>query len=193
MSGNIGMRFQGYLERAQLQAVPLKGRRMLHEVARAFALDRMRGSQLTQQALLELPLESFAQSDLRHFYDRVEFILNSIQPNMQPSEQTKYIFLFERLKKCHGMRRHIERIKDSATTSRKRTFAWLWCRFGEYLDELKEDVNQESVKKSLTTTAKPSNPKDGSGRASALPSSPAKPDPAAKAAAAPPAPGRECR
>ena len=47
MTGNIGMRFQGYLERAQLLAVPLKGRRMLHEVAKAFALDRMRGSQLT--------------------------------------------------------------------------------------------------------------------------------------------------
>ena len=89
MTGNIGMRFQGYLERAQLLAVPLKGRSMLHEVSKAFALDRMRGSQLTQQALLELPLDSFAQSDLRHFYDRVGFILNSIQPNMQPSEQTK--------------------------------------------------------------------------------------------------------
>ena len=69
---------QGYLERAQLQAVPLKGRRMLHENSKAFALNRMRGSQLTQQALLELPLDSFAQSDLRLFYDRVEFILNSI-------------------------------------------------------------------------------------------------------------------
>ena len=187
MTGNIGMRFQGYLERAQLLAVPLKGRRMLHEVSKAFALDRMRGSQLTQQALLELPLDSFAQSDLRLFYDRVEFILNSIQPNMQPSEQTKYIFLFERLKKCNGMRRHIDRIRDSGVNSQKRSFGWLWNRFGEYLDELKEDTNQESVKKSLTTTAKPSNPKDGSGRASALPSSPAKPDPSAKAAVAPPA------
>jgi hypothetical protein len=122
MTGNIGMRFQGYLERAQLLAVPLKGRRMLHEVSKAFALDRMRGSQLTQQALLELPLDSFAQSDLRLFYDRVEFILNSIQPNMQPSEQTKYIFLFERLKKCNGMRRHIDRIRDSGVNSQKRSF-----------------------------------------------------------------------
>ena len=176
MSGNIGMRFQSYLERAQLQAVPLKGRRMLHEVARAFALDRVRGSQLTQQALLELPLDPFSQSDLRHFYDRVEFILNTIQPNMQPSE----------LKKCNGMRRHIDRIRDSGVNSRKRSFGWLWNRFGEYLDELKEDANQESVKKSLTTTTKPNNPKGGSDRASALASSLAKPDPAAKAAGAPP-------
>ena len=186
MTGNIGMRFQGYLERAQLMAVPLKGRRMLHEVAKAFALDRMRGSQLTQQALLELPLDSFAQSDLRHFYDRVEFILNSIQPNMQPSEQTKYIFLFERLKRCHGMRRHIDKIRDSAVNSHRRTFAWLWCRFGEYLDELKEDANQESVKKSLTSPTKPKDPKDTKGPTAALASSPAKPDPSAKAAAAPP-------
>ena len=186
MTGNIGMRFQGYLERAQLLAVPLKGRRMLHEVAKAFALDRMRGSQLTQQALLELPLDSFAQSDLRHFYDRVEFILNSIQPNMQPSEQTKYIFLFERLKRCHGMRRHIDKIRDSAVNSHRRTFAWLWCRFGEYLDELKEDANQESVKKSLTSPTKPKDPKDTKGPTAALASSRAKPDPSAKAAAAPP-------
>ena len=186
MTGNIGMRFQGYLERAQLLAVPLKGRRMLHEVAKAFALDRMRGSQLTQQALLELPSDSFAQSDLRHFYDRVEFILNSIQPNMQPSEQTKYIFLFERLKRCHGMRRHIDKIRDSAVNSHRRTFAWLWCRFGEYLDELKEDANQESVKKSLTSPTKPKDPKDTKGPTAALASSPAKPDPSAKAAAAPP-------
>ena len=58
MHGNIGMRFQKYLERAQPMTVP-----------RLDAwLDRMRGSQLTQQALLELPLDSFSQSDLRHFY-----------------------------------------------------------------------------------------------------------------------------
>ena len=59
------------------------------------------------------------------------------------------------------MRRHIDRIRDSGVNSRKRSFGWLWNRFGEYLDELKEDANQESVKKSLTTTTKPNNPKTG--------------------------------
>ena len=186
MSGNIGMRFQGYLERAQLNLAPLKGRRMLHEVSRSFSLDRMRGSNLTQQALLELPLDAFSQADLRQFYDRVEFILNSIQPEHQPSEQTKYIFLYERLKRCNGMRRHIDRIKDSDANSRKRSFHWLWCRFGEYLDELKEDANQESIKRSLTTNAKPRDPKDPKPQASALASSPAKTEPGVKAAPAPP-------
>ena len=186
MSGNIGMRFQGYLERAQLNLAPLKGRRMLHEVSRSFSLDRMRGSNLTQQALLELPLDAFSQADLRQFYDRVEFILNSIQPEHQPSEQTKYIFLYERLKRCNGMRRHIDRIKDSDANSRKRSFHWLWCRFGEYLDELKEDVNQESIKRSLTTNAKQRDPKDSKQQARALASSPAKTEPGVKAAPAPP-------
>ena len=186
MSGNIGMRFQGYLERAQLNLAPLKGRRMLHEVSRSFSLDRMRGSNLTQQALLELPLDAFLQADLRQFYDRVEFILNSIQPEHQPSEQTKYIFLYERLKRCNGMRRHIDRIKDSDANSRKRSFHWLWCRFGEYLDELKEDANQESIKRSLTTNAKQRDPKDSKPQASALASSPAKTEPRVKAAPAPP-------
>ena len=73
----------------------------------------------------------------------------------------------------------------SSSGSNKRTFAWLWCRFAEYLDELKEDINQESVKKSLAS-AKQRDPKDSKDRkqqASALASSPAKQDSSIKAGA----------
>ena len=151
MHGEIGLRFQSYLEKAQVQSVPLRGRMMLHEVAKSFALDRMRGANLTQQALLELPLESFSQSDLRAFFHKVEYILNSIPPDSQPSEQTKFVFLYERLKRCNGMRRHVDKIRDSAMSSKRRSFGWLWRRFSEYLDELREDANQDSIRKAFSS------------------------------------------
>ena len=83
------------------------------------------------------------------------------------------------------MRTHIDRIRDSGVNSQKRICGWLWNRFGEYLDELKEDANQESVKKSLTSPAVKPKP-DAKQPTPALPTSPAVTEPKAKAAAAPP-------
>ena len=45
---------------------------------------------MTQQSLLELDIGSYTYEGLRTFVDRIEFVLNSIPPGLQPSELTKY-------------------------------------------------------------------------------------------------------
>ena len=53
-------------------------------VARRFFLDLSRGANLTQQSLLELDISSYTYEGLRTFVDRIEFVLNSIPPDLQP-------------------------------------------------------------------------------------------------------------
>ena len=53
-------------------------------VARRFFLDLSRGANLTQQSLLELDISAYTYEGLRTFVDRIEFVLNSIPPDLQP-------------------------------------------------------------------------------------------------------------
>ena len=59
-------------------------------VARRFFLDLSRGANLTQQSLLELDISAYTYEGLRSFVDRIGFVLNSIPPDLQPSELTRY-------------------------------------------------------------------------------------------------------
>ena len=52
-------------------------------VARRYFLDLRRGANLTEQALLELQLESFTYQILLALVNKVEYILNAIPPDLQ--------------------------------------------------------------------------------------------------------------
>ena len=94
-------------------------------IARRFFLDLSRGANLTQQSLPELDLGAYTYEGLRTFIDRIDFVLNAIPPELQPSELTKYTWLYSRLKKVRVMQRHIDRIRDSSHDSHVRCWDWL--------------------------------------------------------------------
>ena len=123
-------------------------------VARRFFLDLSRGANLTQQSLLELDISSYTYEGLRTFVDRIESVLNSIPPDLQPSELTRYTWLYSRLKKVRLMQRHIDRIKDSKQTSHVRCWDWLFNKLKTTLLEMKVDQNEESIRTALQTQAK---------------------------------------
>ncbi|OLP99090.1 hypothetical protein AK812_SmicGene18365 [Symbiodinium microadriaticum] len=128
-------------------------------VARRFFLDQRRGANLTEQALLELQLDTFTYQSLLAFANRVEYILNSIPVDHQPSEQTKFTWLFSRLKKCRLLQRHIDRIKDAHEGSRVRTWDWLFSKLKDLIAELREDANETAIKDALSPSSnKPNNP-----------------------------------
>ena len=141
-----------------MQYTAPRGRVLLNMVARRFFLDQRRGANLTEQALLELQLDTFSYQSLLAFANRVEYILNSIPPEHQPSEQTKFTWLFGRLKKCRLLQRHIDRIKDAREGSRVRTWAWLFCKLKELIAELREDANETAIKDSLNPPQKQNQP-----------------------------------
>ena len=90
MTSELGMQFQAYIEGSQLNYTAPRGRILLQMVARRFFLDQRRGANLTEQALLELQIDTFSYHSLLAFADRAAYILNSIPHEHQPSEQTKF-------------------------------------------------------------------------------------------------------
>ena len=99
MNNELGMQLQAYIEGCQMQYTAPRGRVLLYMVSQRFFLDQRRGANLTEQALLELQLDTFTYQSFLAFANRAEYILNSIPFEHQPSEQTKFTWLFSRLKK----------------------------------------------------------------------------------------------
>ena len=132
LKSEIGLTYQSYIEQCQMNGKSPKGRYMLYLLAQQFRLDMQRGSNLTEQALLELEVDNFGYDGLKGFVEKTEYILNSIPPEHQPSERTKFTWLFrlfQRLKKCKSIMRHIDKIHDSSESSHRRTFGWLFDNF----------------------------------------------------------------
>ena len=70
-----------------------RGRSLLRMITQHFRIDLNRGSNLTQQALLDLQLDNFTVRDLEKFVERIEYVLNAIPQSHQPSETTMQLYL----------------------------------------------------------------------------------------------------
>ena len=185
LHGELGVQFQAYVESCQLRRTSPKGREMLQMIAKRFQLDLNRGSNLTQQAPLELTVDSYAHEGLQKFIERIELVLNAIPPTHQPSEMTKFIWLFSRLKPCRMMQRFIDRIKDSKEGSHTRSWDWWYGKLKGIVIEMREDQIEASIKASLQTEVKNS-PRSAKAAVASKPAEPADetkglPGPAAKA------------
>lgn len=144
------MRFQTYAESCQSAVRAPRGRSLLCMIAQHFRLDLNRGSNLTQQALLDLQLDNFIVRDLEKFVERIEYVLNAIPQSHQPSETTKFTWLYSRVKKFRLLQRHIDRIRrDSRETSHCRSWDWLMKEIKDVLIEVREDTNEPSIRASL--------------------------------------------
>jgi len=150
LQGELGMRFQAYAESCQSAVRAPRGRSLLCMIAQHFRLDLNRGSNLTQQALFDLQLDNFIVRDLEKFVERIEYVLNAILQSHQPSETTKFTWLYSRVKKFRLLQRHIDRItKDSRETSHCRSWDWLMKEIKDVLIEVREDTNERSIRASL--------------------------------------------
>ena len=132
-----------------------RGRAFLFMLSQHFRLDLNRGSNLTQQALLDLQLDGFAPKDFEKFVERIEYVLNAIPQSHQPTETSRFTWLYSRVERCKLLQRHIDRIRDSRETSHCRTWDWLMNIIKAALVEVREDANEESIRASLQSKAKP--------------------------------------
>ena len=164
MKGEFGLEVQAYIERAHAHGVLPSGRAMLAMLSRRFRVDRLRGVTVTQQTLLAVTLDGFSYNQMQTCKERVEYILNGIAPEHWPSDATLFSWFYANIKTPRGMQRIIDKIKDSAPTSRRRTFGWLWEQFSDHLAELREDANERDFREAMLketegkgnkTTAKP--------------------------------------
>ena len=88
LKSELGVSYQSYIEKCQMAGRSPKGRFMIWLLAQQFRLDLQRGANLTEQSLLELDCESFTYTGLKSFIDKIEFVLNAIPYDHQPSERT---------------------------------------------------------------------------------------------------------
>ena len=149
LKGELGLQFQAYTESEQMRGRAPLGRVLLNMIARRFFLDQSRGANLTQQSLLEPEITQYTPEGLSSFVDRVEYVLKSIPPELQPSEMTRYTWLYSPMRKVRVMQRHIDKIRDSRVGSRCRTYDWLFGKLKTCINEMKEDQNEEAVRSSL--------------------------------------------
>ena len=101
------------------------------------------------QAYTESKVTQYTPEGLSSFVDRVEYVLSSIPPELQPSEMTRYTWLYSRMRKVRVMQRHIDKIRDSRVGSHCRTYDWLFGKLKTCINEMKEDQNEEAVRSSL--------------------------------------------
>lgn len=106
---------------------------------------------------------AYTYEGLRILVDRIEFVLNAIPPEYQPSEMTKYTWLYSRLKKVRVMQSHIDRIKDASHGSHVKCWDWMLDKFKLTLLEMKEDQNKESLRIALQKQIKKKEPKPKKG------------------------------
>lgn len=154
LKGELGMKFQTYTEACQNACRAPRGRAFLHMISQHFRLDLNRGSNLTQQALLDLTCDDFSAKGLETFVHKIEYVLNAIPQARQPSEITRFTWLYSRVKKCRLLQRHIDRIRDSSETSRCRSWEWLMGKIKATIAESREDTNEDSIRASLQAKAK---------------------------------------
>ena len=128
-------------------------------LAQQFRLDLQRGANLTEQSPLELDCESFTYNGLKSFIDKIEFVLNAIPYDHQPSERTQFTWLFGRVKRCRVIQRHIDRVKDTSPDSHRRAFDGCFGKLKTALWEMREDQNAESIKHALSPSKGPKDTK----------------------------------
>lgn len=80
LKGELGMKFQTYAESCQANRRAPRGKSFLFMIAQHFRLDLNRGSNLTQQDLLDLQPEGYAARDIEKFVEKTENVFNGIPP-----------------------------------------------------------------------------------------------------------------
>ena len=117
LKGELGMKFQSYAGSCQMTRRAPRGRAFLYMLAQHFRLDLNRGSNLTQQALLDLQLDGYTVIQPRILKSLLrEYVLNAIPRRHQPNEVTRFTWLYSRVKRCKLLQRHLDRILDSETS-----------------------------------------------------------------------------
>ena len=137
----FGGQFSTYVEWCVRHGVSPRGRVLLVFVALRFRLDRSRGKLLNQMHLFNIQLTSFKHGDIKSFMDKVRLVLASINVGELRDHDLMFQWLFEKFRSWKAIDRTIEKIKESRSTSTKRTWNYLWAAINTYLTNHNEDDN----------------------------------------------------
>ena len=148
----FALEFQTVQERAQQRGRLPKGRHLLWCIFQKFRLDRDRGTALSQHHLLSLKISSDQTvKSLEEFKQRFDYCLGSLEVGEHPNEASLRSLLFENLKNHPKMALAIDKFRQAAPGSRKRTSQWLYEGLNEAIVISQMDTNTTSVDKALAS------------------------------------------
>ena len=156
LKGELGMRFQTYAESCQMARRAPRGRAFLFMLSQHFRLDLNRGSNLTQQALLDLQFGWFLHPKiLRSLLKGLNMSRMPFRNHINQQRILGSLGCTQGSRSVSCLQRHIDRIRDSRENSHCRSWDWLMNKIKAVLVEVREDANEESIHASLQTKAKP--------------------------------------
>ena len=145
----FSMEFQSLQEKAQKHGKQPKGRLLLWVVFQRFRLEKDRGTALTQHHLLSLTVQGSEVKGLIEFRQRFDFVWEALEPSERPSDNAVRSLLFENLKGRPLMSLHIDRFRNSSSSSSKRTWEWLYGKMVDVVDIAQLEENTASISKAL--------------------------------------------
>ena len=166
LKGEWGLQAQSYLERCHSAGTMPSGRALLAILSRRYRVDKVRGPLVTLQSLFDLEPEIYSYQSLVTFKQRVEYVLNGLPEKQWPDSETMFSWVYSRLKGCRMLSRTIDRVKDSKSGSKRRTFEYIWSGLEEVLAEVREDRNEQALRESLHEDSKQKQKADAKGNPS---------------------------
>ena len=118
--GKFGLLFQNMVEHERNTAGTMPdGRVMLRSIFKHFQLERDRIGILGERNLLGLKLAGQSVADIEAFREKYNYILRAIPLDELPKERTLFNHLIDEF---------VEKARESAHDSHRRTCAWLWAK-----------------------------------------------------------------
>ena len=154
LKSNFGLRIQAYVEKCEIADENVRGRYILNIIASEFDTANVATSITTSLELFQLPAPQDGVHGLRHWHDKVTYILSQLSVQQRPAEDMLAHWAYNSLKKHAFMRRVIDRYQEFPTF---RTFDYLWEGVETALRDSQHDSNAQSIREDLRKS--PSNSK----------------------------------
>ena len=146
LKSNFGLRIQAYVEKCEIADENVRGRYILNIIASEFDTANVATSITTSLELFQLPAPQDGVHGLRHWHDKVTYILSQLSVQQRPAEDMPAHWAYNSLKKHAFMRRVIDRYQEFPTF---RTFDYLWEGVETALRESQHDSNAQSIREDL--------------------------------------------
>ena len=146
---SFGLKIQSYVELCESTSQQVRGRYIVNLVSREFDTSVAAGAITSSLELFQLPVPQDSAAALRHWRDRVVYILSQLPVGQRPNEELMSQWIFNTLKRHPLMRRVMDKYYDSSIGSPNRSFDALWEGVERALLEAQHDTNTQSLRDDL--------------------------------------------
>ena len=106
-----------------------------------FETDMSRNAALDQMHLLSIQLQGKSAKDLQEFVRKTTYVLHGLGAADRLTEATMFQWLWRQVKRVVILTRSTDKVRESKSSSKRRTLEHLWTSISEELREGRHDAN----------------------------------------------------